>query len=387
MSSGKAYDPSSDDAYDVSSGDAYVSSPGDGHDPFLGDAYDSFAGEAHDPGLGDAYVSSPGDGHDPGSGDAYVSSPGDRHDAGSGDAYDPSSGNAYEALNEGDDPRWAYGTGFADPLAGVGTRLPEGVDGADLAVYCLMLGDDALIMSHRLQEWCTHAPELEEEVALANIALDLLGQARLLLSRAGAAEGSGRDEDTLAFLREVAEFRNVLLVEVENGDFAHEMARLLIFATWRLALLDRLTGSRDPVLAAVALKGVKEVTYHRDYAAGWMVRLGDGTPHSRERMAEGLESVWPLVAELFTAHEVERRLAGAGVAVDPAALREEFDGVLDQVLSAATLTRPRDTVNAQKPRDAVPPEKAGRAGVHTAAMTELLAEMQSVARAHPEAPW
>jgi ring-1,2-phenylacetyl-CoA epoxidase subunit PaaC len=296
------------------------------------------------------------------------------------EVYAPSSGNAYEALNEGEDPRWAYGTGFADPLAGVDTRVPEGVDRTDLAAYCLMLGDDALIMSHRLQEWCTRAPELEEEVALANIALDLLGQARLLLARAGAAEGAGRDEDALAFLRDAGEFRNVRLVEAENGDFGHAMARLLVFTTWRLALLDRLAGSRDPVLAAVAVKGVKEVAYHRDYAAGWVVRLGDGTPYSRERVAEGLESVWPLVAELFRPHVVELRLAEAGIGVDPAALREEFDAVLDHVLSAATLTRPGDTVTPEG-------DQGGRAGTHTDVMTGLLAEMQSVARAHPEATW
>src|SRR5215469_10743498 len=146
---------------------------------------------------------------------------------------------AYEAINEGEDSghRWAYGTGFTDPLAGVDTTLPEGVDGAALAAYCLMLGDDALIMSHRLQQWCTNAPELEDEVALANIALDLIGQARLLYARAGKADGTDRTEDLYAFFRDEHEFRNVRLVEIDNGDFGHTMARLLVFATWRLALL------------------------------------------------------------------------------------------------------------------------------------------------------
>ncbi|MET8157676.1 1,2-phenylacetyl-CoA epoxidase subunit PaaC [Sphaerisporangium sp. NPDC005289] len=287
---------------------------------------------------------------------------------------------AYEAINDADDPRWAYGTGFADPLAGVDTRLPGGVDAGDLSAYCLMLGDDALVMSHRLQEWCTHAPELEEEVALANIALDLLGQARLLLSRAGAADGSGRDEDALAFLRGPEEFRNVRLAEAENGDFGQEMARLLVFATWRLALLDRLASSRDPVLAAVAAKGVKEVAYHRDYAAGWVVRLGDGTPYSRERVTEGLAAVWPDVAELFVPHEVEARLARAGAGVDPATLREEFDDVIGQVLTAATLTRPSTTVAGSG-------LGRGRDGDHTPALTRLLDELQSVARAHQGATW
>jgi ring-1,2-phenylacetyl-CoA epoxidase subunit PaaC len=263
----------------------------------------------------------------------------------------------------------------------VDTALPAGVDGTDLAAYCLMLGDDTLIMSHRLQEWCAHAPELEDEVALANIALDLLGQARLLLSRAGHADGSGRDEDALAFHREERDFRNVRLVEVPNGDFAHSLARLLVFATWRLALLSRLVGSADPVLAAVADKGVKEVTYHRDYAARWLVRLGDGTARSQQRARAGLAAVWPLVEELFVPHPVEQRLAAAGVGVDPSGLRAEFDAVLDQVLDAATLARPEVAALAGVAG------RTGRHGVHTEAMGFLLAELQSVARAHPDATW
>lgn len=290
--------------------------------------------------------------------------------------------NVYEAITEeNDETRWAYGTGFADPLAGVDTALPAGVPGADLAAYCLMLGDDALVMSHRLQEWCARAPELEDEVALANIALDLLGQARLLLSRAGYAEGGGRDEDALAFLRGEREYRNVRLVEAANGDFAQSVARLLVFATWRLALLSRLVTSADPVLAAIADKGVKEVTYHRDYAARWLVRLGDGTTESHRRAQAGLAAVWPLVAELFEPHPVEAALAAVGVAVDPAGLRAEFDAVLDQVLDAATLARPQVAAQAGVSG------RAGRHGVHTEAMGFLLAEMQSVARAHPDATW
>ncbi|MFC6083901.1 1,2-phenylacetyl-CoA epoxidase subunit PaaC [Sphaerisporangium aureirubrum] len=257
--------------------------------------------------------------------------------------------------------------------------VPDEVRGVELGQYCLMLGDDALVMSHRLQEWVTHAPELEEEVALANIALDLLGQARVLLARAGAVDGSGRDEDALAFQREPGEYRNVRLAEVPNGDFAHTMGRLLVFATWRLALLGRLTGSRDPMLAAVAAKGVKELVYHRDYAAGWVVRLGDGTAYSRERMAEGLAALWPLVAELFVPCPAEQRLAAAGIAADPAAVRPEFDAVLAEVLTAATLGTP-GPVSA----DAVP---AGREGSHTPALADLLGDLQQVARAHPGATW
>jgi ring-1,2-phenylacetyl-CoA epoxidase subunit PaaC len=279
--------------------------------------------------------------------------------------------NVYEAITEENDARWAYGTGFTAPLDGIDTTVPEGIDHADLAAYCLMLGDDALIMSHRLQEWCTNAPELEEEVALANIALDLLGQARLLLARCG-------DEDALAFGRTEREFRNVRLVEPASRDFGYEMVRLLVFATWRLAVLDRLTASRDPVLAAIAAKGVKEVAYHRDHAAHWVLRLGDGTPLSHARMRDGLVAVWPLVGELFTPHEVERRLAEAGVGVDPAGVRAEFDAVLDQVLTAATLEVPE-----------IPgvSGKTGRDGVHTEFLGHVLAELQSVARALPGATW
>jgi ring-1,2-phenylacetyl-CoA epoxidase subunit PaaC len=290
---------------------------------------------------------------------------------------------AYEAINEGEDAghRWAYGTGFTDPLAGVDTTLPAGVDGADLATYCLMLGDDALVMSHRLQEWLAHAPELEEETALANIALDLLGQARLLLSRAGAADGSGRTEDDYAFGRTEREYRSVRLAEITDADFAGLIVRLLAFSTWRLALLDRLRSSVDPVLAAVAAQGVREVAYHRDYAAQWMVRLGDGTDYSRERIEVGLATVAPLVPELFAATDVERRLAQANVAVDPASVRAEFEEVLAAVLAAADLTWP------DVPGLAAVSGQAGREGVHTEAMGYLLAELQSVARSMPGATW
>ena len=302
---------------------------------------------------------------------------------------------AYEAITEeNDEQRWAYGTGFTDPLAGVDTTVPDGVDGADLAAYCLMLGDDALIMSHRLQQWLARAPELEEETALANIALDLLGQARLLLTRAGKADGTGRTEDDYAFGRVEREFRNVRLAEATDADFAGLVARLLVFSTWRLALLARLAraseggmgrraeaGSADPVLAAVAAQGVREITYHRDYAAQWVVRLGDGTEYSRDRMVAGLAAVAPLTGELFDPAEAERRLAATGVAVDPAEARAEFDAVLGQVLAEAGLDWP------QLPGLARVRGQAGREGVHTEALGYLLAEMQSVARAMPGATW
>ncbi|MEY7970667.1 1,2-phenylacetyl-CoA epoxidase subunit PaaC [Saccharomonospora xinjiangensis] len=293
--------------------------------------------------------------------------------------------NAYEAVTESNDARWAFGTGFTDPLSGVDTTVPSGVDPGKLGEYCLMLGDDALVFSHRLQQWCTNAPELEDEMAIANIALDLLGQARLLLTRAGAAEeaatGSGRSEDQLAFFRDEHEFRNVRLAELPRGDFGELIARLFVFSTWRLAVFQRLTASCDPVLAAVAAKAVKELTYHRDYAAQWVVRLGDGTEFSHERMRAGLAAVWPYVEELFTAHDVERDLASAGAAADPGQARAEFDDVVAQVLHAATLDVP------DAPGLPGVSGKAGRDGVHTEAFGYLLAELQSVARAHPGATW
>ncbi|HVK22609.1 MAG TPA: 1,2-phenylacetyl-CoA epoxidase subunit PaaC, partial [Actinokineospora sp.] len=291
--------------------------------------------------------------------------------------------NAYESLIEGgEEKHWAFGTGFTDALAGVDREIPD-VDRDDLAAYCLMLGDDALVYAQRLAEWCSRAPELEEDVALANIALDLLGQARMLLSRAAEVRGDG-DEDSLAYLRDETEFRNVRLTEIDcgpgpGGDFATTMARLLVFSSWRLALLDALTGSADPVLAAVAAKGVKEVAYHRDHAAQWVLRLAGGTEYSRERMIAGLNKVWPYVDELFTTHAVETRLPG--VAVDPASLRSEVDSVLDTVLHASGLARPE--VNALSGVAG----RAGRDGLHTEAMGFLLAEMQHVHRSLPGAVW
>ena len=288
---------------------------------------------------------------------------------------------AYHSLGEeSEDHRWAFGTGFTDPLEGIDTSVPDGIDPPALAAYCLALGDDALIYSHRLQQWLTRMPELEEETALANIALDLLGQARMLLARAAKADPSlGGDEDALAFLRESKQFRNVRLVERHDDDFAELVARLLVFATWRLALFTKLTASRDPVLAAIAAKGAKELAYHRDYAGQWVVRLGDGTDESHARTQRALDELWPLVGELFVATGIEQALPGT--AIDPALVQPESDAVIDTVLATAGLDRP----------DAAPLGTlgglAGRDGMHTEALGHVLAELQSVARAHPDATW
>jgi ring-1,2-phenylacetyl-CoA epoxidase subunit PaaC len=287
---------------------------------------------------------------------------------------------AYQTLaEESDDHRWAFGTGFTDPLEGVDARVPDGVDAGALAGYCLMLADDALVYSHRLQQWMTRMPELEEETALANIALDLLGQARMLLARAGRAEGRGRDEDQLAFFREEGEFRNIRFVEAPDADFAELTGRLLVFAAWRLALFGELAGSADPVLAAIAAKGAKELAYHRDYAAQWVIRLGDGTALSHDKMQAALNAMWPLVDELFRPDPVAEALPG--VAVRPETLRADVDAVLDAVLAEATLDRP-----AAAPLGLVD-GRGGRDGVHTEAFGYLLAELQSLARAHPDATW
>jgi ring-1,2-phenylacetyl-CoA epoxidase subunit PaaC len=249
---------------------------------------------------------------------------------------------------------------------------------AQLRAACaLRLGDDGLILSHRLAEWSSLAPELEEDVALTNIALDLLGQARTLLTHAGELEGRGRDEDGLAYLRDEREFVNCLLVEQENGDFAMTIARQLLYCTHQLGLLEGLLGSTDPTLAAVAAKAVKEVAYHRDHAVGWTLRLGDGTEESHRRMQSALDRMWPYAAELFESDDVVRRAAAAGVAPDPATLRPAWDAAVGAVLVEATLTRPEVSWAPS----------GGRRGLHTECFGRLLAEMQHLHRSHAGARW
>jgi ring-1,2-phenylacetyl-CoA epoxidase subunit PaaC len=252
---------------------------------------------------------------------------------------------------------------------------------AALAAYALALGDDALVLAHRCGEWISNAPQLEEDVALANIGLDLLGQARTLLTYAGevegGAEGTGRSEDDLAYLRDERRFTNVQLVELPNEDFAVSVARLLAFSTYQLGLYRRLVSSTDPTLAAVAGKAAKEVAYHRDHAASWVVRLGDGTDLSHRRMQAGLERVWPYVGELFDATWIEPALVEQGVAVDVRALRPGWEEYVREVLREATLRWP----------DVAERPTGGRHGIHTEAMGYLLAEMQHLHRSHPGARW
>jgi ring-1,2-phenylacetyl-CoA epoxidase subunit PaaC len=280
-------------------------------------------------------------------------------------------GSPYDLLAQDHDEghRWAFGTGFTDPLEGIDTSVPERLDPGALVRYCLALGDDALIYSHRLQEWVARLPELEEETAVANIALDLLGQARMLLARAGGIVG--QTEDQLAYFREEKEFRNVRLAEHADRDFAELVVHLLMFSTWRLALFEELSAAPDPVLAAIAAKGVNELAYHRDYAASWVIRLGDGTPLSHAKAQAALDALWPLLGELFRPDPDALGRADSGA----------VDAVLDKVLATAALNRP--TAATLAPVGG----KTGRDGVHTEAMGYILAELQSVARAHPDATW
>ena len=238
------------------------------------------------------------------------------------------------------------------------------------ADYLLRLGDDALILGQRLGEWCGHAPALEVDLSLANVALDLVGQATLLLGEAG-------DADKLAFHRDVLDFRNCLLVEQPNGDFAQTIARQLLFSTWQHLLLQRLVGSSDRFLVEFASKAVKEVAYHRELASEWTIRLGDGTDESSRRMAEGLDWCWRFIPELFDVDEVLQSLIAEGVAPDPRGFEEEYRSVLSAALSDARLEVPAD----QRPI------LGGRRGHHSEHLGHILAPMQFLPRTYPDSKW
>jgi ring-1,2-phenylacetyl-CoA epoxidase subunit PaaC len=240
---------------------------------------------------------------------------------------------------------------------------------AALVTYVLGLADDALVSAQRMGWWISRAPELEEDLALANIGLDQLGQARSLLSYAGAVEGAGRSEDDLAYLRDDREFRNVWLVERPQPDFGVTMARLLVFSTWQCELYAALASSTDPTLSAIAQKAVKEVAYHRDHAQLWTRRLGDGTDESHRRMQAALEGEWPYVEELFEPVD--------GALVDPASLRSAVLAGIESVVGEATLDVP--TV--------APVVGGGRRGLHTEHLGHLLADMQHLHRSHPGVSW
>ncbi len=248
--------------------------------------------------------------------------------------------------------------------------------------YVLRLADNALVLGQRLSEWCGHGPALEEDIALTNIALDLTGQARLLLAHAGALEGRGRDEDTLAYFRNESAFRNHTLVELPDGESAHDdyavtIVRNTLFAALQVELWPALCASRDAQLAAIAAKSVNEARAHLRHAAGWLVRLGDGTDQSRLRMQRALDRLFPYTHEFWSVDEVERSVAGAGLGVITADLKPQWDATIDTLLGQATLARPASSAFIS----------SGKHGRHSEHLGPLLAQMQSLARAHPGAQW
>lgn len=247
----------------------------------------------------------------------------------------------------------------------------------DLFEYLLRLGDDRLVLGHRVSEWCGHGPILEEDIALSNIALDLVGQANLLLQLAGEVEGKGRDQDALAYFRDSGAYRNALLVEIPNGDFGDTIVRQFLFSLHALLCLEQLQRSSHEVLAGIAAKALKETRYHVRHSGEWIVRLGDGTEESHRRVQASLERAWRYTGELFDHDALEERLVAQGIAADSSAVRAEWDRQLQEVLALATLRAPTDGHV----------QRGGRRGRHTEHLGHLLAEMQIVARSHPGATW
>jgi ring-1,2-phenylacetyl-CoA epoxidase subunit PaaC len=248
---------------------------------------------------------------------------------------------------------------------------------APLVCYSLRLADSALILGHRLSEWIGHAPLLEEELALANIGLDLIGEARALYDYAGNVEGKGRDEDALAYRRDAGQFRNLLLVEQPNGDFAVTIVRQFLYSAWAYPFWRELARSRDATLAAIAAKAEKEAAYHLRHAGEWLIRLGDGTADSHRRAQAALDELWPYTGELFETDAVEDALITAGIAVNPAALRPEWERTVAGVLAEATLTAPAGPWM----------QSGGRIGRHSEHLGHLLASLQFLQRAYPGAVW
>jgi ring-1,2-phenylacetyl-CoA epoxidase subunit PaaC len=246
-----------------------------------------------------------------------------------------------------------------------------------LVLYALRRADDALILGHRLSEWCGHAPMLEEDMALANMGLDLLGQARELYSYAAKAEGKDNDEDKFAYLRDIRQYRNLLLLEQPNGDFARTMARQFFYSVFADLYWRAMMQSKDPTLAAIAAKSEKESAYHVRHSSEWMVRLGDGTDESHRRAQTAIDDLWAFTGEMFAVDDGERGLIEAGIAVDPATLRPRWLETVAKVLAEATLVRPKSDWMQQ----------GGREGRHSEHLGHLLSELQSMQRTFPGATW
>jgi ring-1,2-phenylacetyl-CoA epoxidase subunit PaaC len=244
--------------------------------------------------------------------------------------------------------------------------------------YLCRMGDNTLVLGHRVSEWCGVAPVIEEDIALANTALDLIGQTQLWLGLAGEVEGRGRDADALAFHRDAWDFRNLLLCEQPNGDFGQTMMRQFLFDSWHLGQLKALVSASDDRIAAVAEKSVKEVTYHLERSTDTVIGLGDGTEESHRRMQKALDRLYPFVGEMFLGDDVDAEMVAAGIATDPAGLRAEYDAHLDRVLAEATLKRPTDDFA----------HKGGTTGArHTEHLGHMLTQMQWLQRAYPDATW
>ena len=255
-------------------------------------------------------------------------------------------------------------------------RRDRALNGA-LLRYVLRLADTSLVLGQRLGEWIGHAPALEEDLGLANLALDLIGQARLLLTYAAEIEGMGRDEDALAFLRDAPEFLNLTLAEQPNGDFAQTIVRQWLIDAWQMEIYEGLAGSSDTRLAAIAAKALKETRYHYRFSSGWLVRLGDGTAESQARAQQAVDSLWRFTGELFTPDEIDERMAAAGIAAPLAAAAERWSRRVAEGLSQATLVRP-----PQQPHP-----WHGKRGVHTEHLGHLLGEMQHLQRTYPGVRW
>lgn len=248
---------------------------------------------------------------------------------------------------------------------------------ADLFTGLTRLGDNTLILGHRVSEWCGHSPVLEEDIALANMALDLIGQTQLWLGLAGEVESAGRDADVLAFRRDAWDFHNILLVERPNGDFGLTIMRQFLFDAWHAPMLTALAGSSDPRIAEIAVKAGKEVAYHIERSADLVIRLGDGTEESHARMQKALDVLWSYTGEMFIGDATDTRLAEAGVMPAPESLRAAWDATVNHVLTEATLTRPAGTFAHQ----------GGKQGRHSEHMGHLLAPMQWLQRSYPDAQW
>ena len=246
-----------------------------------------------------------------------------------------------------------------------------------LSQYLLRLGDDRLVLGHRLSEWCGHGPILEEDIALANIALDLIGQASLYLKLAGETEGKGRSEDDLAYFRDAVDYRNVQLVELPKGDYAFTILRQFFFDVFSFHVLEVLEKGAHAEIAGIASKGFKEVRYHVRHSSEWVVRMGDGTQESHDRAQKAVNALWRFTGEMFEADDVDRSVHAAGIGPDLDAVRPKWEAVVKDVLGRATLTVPDDP----------PAMTGGRRGRHTEYLGHMLSEMQIVARSHPGAEW